>query len=171
MMPQINNISIRPLGKDEIHCLDDLLYAALFLPEGMEAPPHDIIKKPDIAVYIKDFGSKKDDYCLVADLNGKIIGGVWVRILADEIKGFGNIDPQTPEFAISLFKEYRKLGIGTELMSKMITYLKETDYEQTSLSVQKENYAVKMYTKCGFQIIRENEHDFIMVLKLKNNIN
>jgi len=28
-----------------------------------------------------------------------------------------------------------------------------------------------MDKKCGFQIIRENDHDFIMVLKLKNNTN
>ena len=162
-----NNISIRPLRKDEIYRLDDLLYESIFLPKGVEAFPRDIIKKPEISVYIKDFGSKKDDYCLVADLNGEIIGGVWVRILADDIKGFGNIDPQTPEFAISIFNEYRNQGIGTELMKKMIEYLKETGYEQASLSVQKENYAVKMYKKCGFQIISENEHDFIMILKLR----
>jgi len=127
-----------------------------------------VINIPKVRVYINDFGQKKDDYCLVADLNGQIIGAVWVRILADEIKGYGNVDDKTPEFAISLFKEYRKLGTGTLLMKKMISYLKGKDYKQTSLSVQKENYAAKMYKKLGFEIIGENDKDYLMLLKLRN---
>ncbi len=71
----------------------------------------------------------------------------------DEIKGFGNIDNETPEFAISLFKEYRNKGIGTDLMIKIINYLLEKGYKQTSLSVAKNNYALKLYKKLGFKII------------------
>ena len=100
-------------------------------------------------------------------MNGKIIGAVWVRILSGEIKGFGNIDNETPEFAISLFEEYRGKGIGTNLMRKMIEYLKSNEYKQTSLSVQKENYAANMYRKLGFEIVEENDEDYIMLLNLK----
>jgi len=110
---------------------------------------------------------KKDDYCLVAECKGKIIGAVWVRILSGDKKGYGYVDDETPEFAISLFKEYRNLGIGTLLMQQMIEHLKKQEYTQTSLSVQKENYAVKMYQKLGFEIISENKEDYLMVLKLK----
>ena len=105
---------------------------------------------------------------MVADLNGRIIGAVWVRILADEIKGYGYMDAQTPEFVISLFKEYRNRRIGTLLMQKMIDYLKEKGYAQTSLSVQKQNCAVKMYHKLGFEIFSENKDDYLMVLSLKS---
>ncbi len=107
----------------------------------------------------------------MADLNGQIIGAVWVRILAGEIKGYGNVDDKTPEFAIALFKEYRKEGIGTKLMKKMISYLTEKNYSQTSLNVQKENYAVRLYQKLGFEIIRENKGDYVMLLKLGNEKN
>jgi len=31
------------------------------------------------------------------------------------------------------------------------------------LSVQKENYAARMYLKLGFEIVSENREDFIMV--------
>ena len=43
----------------------------------------------------------------------------------------------------------------------------EQGYGQASLSVQKTNYAVRMYRKCGFEVVRENEEDYIMLLKLK----
>ena len=163
----MEEIIIREIRAEELDILDDLLYESIFQPEGCEPVSRDVIKKPEIKVYIDAFGSKKDDYCLVADLNGCIIGAVWVRVLAGEIKGYGNIDDQTPEFAISLFKEFRNKGIGTLLMQKMIEYLKEKGYARTSLSVQKQNYAVKMYQKLGFEIISENEEDYLMVLKLK----
>jgi ribosomal protein S18 acetylase RimI-like enzyme len=144
-----------------------LQYEAIFLPEGVEPPPRDIVEKPEINIYIKDFGTKKDDFGLLAMLNDKVAGGAWVRILAGEIKGYGNIDSETPEFAIALFKEYRNQGIGTVLMLKMIDYLKNKGYEQCSLAVQKANYAVKMYQKVGFEIVGEKEEEFLMVLKLR----
>jgi ribosomal protein S18 acetylase RimI-like enzyme len=82
------------------------------------------------------------------------------------MKGYGNIDNKTPEFAISLFKEYRDCGIGTQLMREMLARLKAKDYKQASLSVEKGNYAVKMYQKLGFKIIAENEADYIMRITL-----
>jgi len=45
--------------------------------------------------------------------------------------------------------------------------MKTKNYKRLSLSVQKENYAARMYKKLGFEIVRENEHDYIMVLDLK----
>jgi len=50
----------------------------------------------------------------------------------------------------------------------MISYLTEKGYNQTSLSVEKKNYAVSMYKNLGFEIIDENKEDYIMLLKLKN---
>jgi ribosomal protein S18 acetylase RimI-like enzyme len=76
------------------------------------------------------------------------------------------IDESTPEFAISLFKEYRNRGIGFQLMSAMIKYLRDSGYKQTSLNVKKENYAIKLYKKMGFEIIGEDNEDYLMLLKL-----
>ena len=39
-------------------------------------------------------------------------------------------------------------------------------YKQASLSVQKMNYAVRMYRKIGFEIIDENDEEYIMICKL-----
>ena len=76
------------------------------------------------------------------------------------------IDDTTPSLSISLLKEYRNLGIGTELMKQILLTLKERKYKQVSLSVQKINYAVSMYKKVGFEVVRENEEDYVMICKL-----
>ncbi|MDR2954286.1 MAG: GNAT family N-acetyltransferase [Prevotella sp.] len=159
-------ILIREIKEKDFPILEDLLYEAIFQPENKPLLPRKIIEEPEINVYINNFGSYTNDHCFVAEHDNKIIGAVWVRILAGEIKGFGNMDDNTPEFAISLYKEYRNKGIGSLLMNKMIEHLRKQGYKQTSLSVNKENYAVRMYTKLGFKIIHENEHDYLMVLYL-----
>lgn len=153
---------IRKLKEEEHSILDVFLYEAIFIPKGQVTPPKSIIKKPELQIYIKDFGTKKDDICFVAEVKGKIIGAVWVRIMDD----YGHIDNLTPSFAISLLKEYRGQGIGTKLMLTMLNELKIRGYKQASLAVQKENYAVKMYKNVGFEIAKENDEEYIMICKI-----
>ena len=43
------------------------MYEAIFIPEGFEPPPKDIIKEPDLQVYVDEFGSKTGDICFVAE--------------------------------------------------------------------------------------------------------
>jgi len=162
----MSDIVIRQIRACEFERLEDMLYEAIYQPNEQTPIPRSVLKVPEVYVYIKDFGKLKDDYCFVAELSEKIVGAVWVRILSGKPKGYGNIDDKTPEFAISLFKAYRNQGIGTQLMSKMIDHLRENGYAQTSLSVQKENYAVKLYKKLGFEIIDEHNDDYLMLLKL-----
>lgn len=155
------NYLIREIKKQEYNLLDDFLYEAIFIPEGVEVPSKEITNQPDLQIYIADFG-KQNDNCLVAECNGKIVGAVWTRIIND----YGHIDNETPSLAISLFKEYRSLGIGTALMNRMIELLKSKGYKRVSLSVRKENYAYNLYKKVGFEIIKENDENFIMVKQL-----
>ena len=138
------------------------MYEAIFVPKGMPAPPKSIINQPELQVYITDFGKKKDDIGLVAEVDKKVVGAVWVRIMDD----YGHIDNDTPSFAISLYKDYRGFGIGTDLMKEMLRILKERGYKQASLAVQKANYAVRMYQKTGFEIVDENGEEYIMLCRL-----
>lgn len=158
----MDNLNIRELKEDEHKILDNFLYEAIFIPKGTEKPPREIINNEELQVYVKDFGNYKDDNCMVAELNNKIIGACWTRIMND----YGHIDDDTPSFAISLYEEYRGNGIGTKLMETMLKLLRKKGYQKTSLAVQKNNYAVKLYKKVGFRIIDENEQEYIMVCDL-----
>lgn len=153
------NYIIREIQKHEYPLLNNFLYEAIYIPEGMEPPPKSIIASPELQVYVEHFGELKDDRGLVAEIDGKIVGAVWARIMND----YGHIDNATPSLAISLYKEYRGLGIGTAMMKDILHLLQAQGYKQVSLSVQKANYATKLYQKVGFEIIRENEEEYIMV--------
>jgi ribosomal protein S18 acetylase RimI-like enzyme len=159
-----DNTFIREIRPEEIRVLETFLYEAIFIPEGSPEPPRSIIENEDLQVYVRDFGKKPDDRCLVAEVDGKIVGAVWTRIMDD----YGHIDNQTPSMAISLYREYRNRGIGTQLMRRMLEKLKADGYKSVSLSVQKANYALQMYRKVGFTPISDHGDELLMVCPLKN---
>ena len=154
--------TIRKLRKYEYHLLKEFTYQAIFLKDENIHVPRIVLDDPKLKVYYEDFG-KPDDECLVVEVDNKIVGAVWTRILSGKVKGFGNIDEHTPEFGISLFKEYRGKGLGTKLMKSMLELLKQKGCNQTSLAVQKDNYAVKMYKNVGFSVFKESEKEYLMI--------
>ena len=157
-----NDVMIRKLMTEERPLLKDFLYEAIYIPEGVEAPPRDIVERPELRIYYDDFGTGPADHCLVAEADGRVVGAVWTRIMHD----YGYVDDETPSFAISLYKEYRGKGIGTALVRRMLELLKEQGYKKVSLAVQKANYAVRLYKHVGFETIDENAEEYIMVCRL-----
>ena len=153
------NVTIRTLRADETALLPVFLYEAIFLPEGVEPPPHSIVNQPELRVYYDDFGQSPHDRALCAEAGGKVIGMVWTRIMPD----YGHIDDGTPSFAIALFREYRGQGIGTRLMQEMLALLHAAGYQKASLSVQKENPAARLYRRLGFETIGETDEEYMMI--------
>jgi len=163
------NYIIRELKQTEIPILWDFTYEAIFQRDPENLIPRAVLEEPEIRVFYEDFG-KPGDLCFVAEAEGKLIGAVWTRILSGEVRGFGNIDPYTPEFAISVYGDYRGQGIGTALMEHMLGALRERGYTKTSLAVQKDNYAVRMYEAVGFSVLRETDEEYLMVCMLDETI-
>ena len=162
-----SDILIREIDKTEHNILEDFLYNAIFLLPDDEVPPREIIFEPEIYVYIDGYGENHGDCGVVAEQNGKIIGAAWTRI----IPAYGHIDDNTPELAISVLPEHRSAGIGTDMMTRLFDLLRERGYERTSLSVQKNNPAVRFYERLGYKITSEKldhvgNEDYIMLKEL-----
>jgi ribosomal protein S18 acetylase RimI-like enzyme len=163
----MNNLKIRQICPQEYPLLEDFLYHAIYLPPDAEPVSRDIIFDPEIYIYVKDFGGK-DDCGVVAEMDGKIVGSAWTRI----IPAYGHIDNQTPELAISVLPEWRGKEIGTQLMTYLFARLRERGYAKTSLSVQKDNSAVRFYLRLGYEISGERldhagHEDYLMIKNLQ----
>ena len=153
---------IREIKKEEYDLLNDFLYNAIYITDGVEPPPKSIINCPELQEYVFEFGKRKDDRALVAEVQGNVVGAIWVRIMND----YGHIDNDTPSLAMSVFQKYRGQGIGTSLLQQLLLVEKTSGYSKLSLSVQKNNYAVKMYKKAGFLVVDENSEEYIMTVNL-----
>ena len=152
------NIIIRPIKNNEIPLLTDFLYEAIFLTNNDPILPRTIIQEPILWRYINNFGKEKDDYCFVAQVDNYIVGVVWIRCM----QGFSHLADNIPELAMSIYPQYRNKGIGTSLLKDFLNFLRQKNYHQISLSVQKNNYAVNMYKKLGFKVISQNKSEYIM---------
>ena len=149
---------VRVIEPDDYPLLEEFLYQAVFVPEGAPPFPRSIVSKPEISIYIDGFGSKSD-FGFVAEQGTQVIGIAWART----IQAFGFVDDDTPELALSVLPGYRGQGIGTQLLTRLLGILNERGYERVSLSVQKENPAVKLYQRLGFRTVRETQDDYIML--------
>ena len=156
--------TIREMTVMEYPLLNEFLYKAIFIPDGIKPPPKNIIASPELQIYVDRFGASKADFALVAEVEQKIVGAVWVRIIHD----YGHIDDNTPSLAMSVLKAYRGMGIGTSLLTQMMSTEKAAGYAKLSLSVQKDNYAVKLYRKAGFIAVKETDEEYIMIVNLNS---
>ena len=68
----MKKICIREIRKSEYSELENFLYEAIFIPEGTLPPPREVIKNPELQVYIKNFGEEKADFCFVAEFEKKL---------------------------------------------------------------------------------------------------
>ena len=157
---------IREIEPSEHPQLEIFLYEAIYIPEGQKKVDKEIIRLPELWRYIKDFG-QKNDICLVAETDNKLIGAIWTRIYPAAERGYGYVDSETPELSMSVLKEYQQKGVGTRLLEKMLVKLTEYEFEQVSLSVDLQNYAVRLYQKFGFVISESDGKSAIMIKKLK----
>jgi len=150
---------------EEHHLLETFIYEAIFVPPGEQAPPREIIFEPDVFVYIKDFGTLPHDCCVVAEIDGQVVGTAWARVIG----AYGYIDDETPELAIAVLPQHRGQGIGTKLLEALFEQLRQRGCRQTSLAVQQANPAAKLYLRAGYRIVAEKEEEYLMIKNLEAN--
>ena len=160
-------MTIREIKNDELDFLADMLYMAIFIPEGHDPLPKDIIKDKSLAKYIDQWGKDNYDIALVAESDRQLIGAIWGRLFSEENQGYGFIDTTTPELSMAIHSEFRGKGIGTELMRTIVAAYQKLGVEFLSLSVDKANKASGLYKRLGFEIVEETKTAWTMKKAIK----
>lgn len=156
------DVVIREMKRQEYPLLEDFLWQAIDIPEGMDPPPRSILHTPALQVYLAGFGGNRSDQAFVAEIDGRVVGAAWARIMKD----YGHIDAHTPSLAISVWKEFRGRGIGSALVRALLESLKKSGYSRVSLSVQRANPARRMYERAGFRIFEQRGEEYLMIAHL-----
>jgi ribosomal protein S18 acetylase RimI-like enzyme len=152
---------IRPLALQDEPFLWEMLYHAVYVPEGHAPFPREIINEPKIRQYVEHWGMADDIGFIALDANIPV-GAVWLRKFTEENKGFGFIDSMTPEMCIALLPDYRGQGIGSALLNQLFEFARE-DYASISLSVSTDNPAYRLYERMGFGVVKQEGDSFTMV--------
>ncbi|WP_260871750.1 N-acetyltransferase [Bacillus sp. X1(2014)] len=162
----MNRYQIRYGVKEDEDFLWEMLYQAIFIPEGQPRPSKDILNEPNIAQSLKGWGRKGDLSLISTTSDQTPMGAVWVRLFDDTNKTYGYIDEKTPLLGMALLPNYRGKGIGTALLGKILTVIKEAGFSRVSLSVDPNNPALHLYQKFGFKKVGVDGSSWNMVLPL-----
>jgi ribosomal protein S18 acetylase RimI-like enzyme len=166
-MAQQLKYKIRSLTVADQPLLWEMLYLSLFVPEGNPPFERSILELPDISKYVRDWGRATDfGFVAVNENNQEPLGAIWLRLLAGEEKGYGFVDDFTPELGMAVFPKYRRRGIGTSLLARLLETAADS-YEQISLSVARENPALRLYERLGFEVVAEDGNSLTMLKRLK----
>jgi ribosomal protein S18 acetylase RimI-like enzyme len=163
----ISNFTFRRLDRTDEPFLWEMLYHALYVPEGQPPFPKETIYEPELAKYVDQWGRDSDSgYVVIDNMSLQPVGAAWTRLFKGANKGYGYVNDDTPELSIALLPEYRNIGIGTSLLNQLINDARDK-YPALSLSVSAGNPATRLYKRLGFEIVEENGASLTMRKQLR----
>ncbi|CAH2716940.1 hypothetical protein BACCIP111895_04128 [Neobacillus rhizosphaerae] len=164
-MKNLNTYKIRMGTVGDEPFLWEMLYQAIYIPEGEPRPSKDILTEPEIVNSLKGWGRKGDTALIAIGADNTPIGAVWVRLFDELNKTYGYYDRDTPLLGMALLPEYRGRGIGKALLMEMLRKTKEAGFGGISLSVDPNNPALYLYEKLGFKKIGVTGTSWDMLVK------
>lgn len=130
-----------------------MLYEAAWWRADTPRPPiEEALREPELVKLLRDWGQREGDTGVIAcDDENEAIGAAWYRLWSDNEHSYGYVSPKIPELAIAVHAEHRARGIGGELLNALLRNAAQNGIEQISLSVERDNPAIRLYESHGFQ--------------------
>jgi ribosomal protein S18 acetylase RimI-like enzyme len=148
---------IRQAGPQDVPFLKDMLRHAYYwrastVPESGEPP---------VQRYVERWG-RPGDTALIAIHEFQRVGAAWYRLFKEDDPGYGFIDEETPELSIAIVPSRRGTGLGSELLDALLDRARADGYDAISLSVEKDNPAVALYERHGFERVGDDDGAYTM---------
>jgi ribosomal protein S18 acetylase RimI-like enzyme len=156
---------LRPANAADAPFLTEMLVVAAFWrPDGPVGGPAEVLGRPELAHYVSGW-PKPGDSGVIAEAGGPV-GAAWLRQFSPTDRGFGFVDADTPELSIAVADGWRGRGVGAALLGELVAMAQAGGRTGISLSVERENYAWRLYERFGFEVVDEVGGSFTMLLRL-----
>jgi GNAT superfamily N-acetyltransferase len=143
---------IRPLSVADEPILWEMLYHALQRAEDEAAPSREIVRRPEFARYVEEWGRPGDAGFVAHDAqHNELLGAVWFR---------APIGDATPELAFAVKPGHRKHGIGAALLTQWVKA--NPEQSEISLRVGPDSPAARLYERFGFKITQQSDKSVTM---------
>ena len=147
--------------------LSALAIAADWRPGACPRPPQAVLGSAELARYLPDLTTGADR-ALIADVGaGRSVGAAWWRFFDDSRPGYGFVSADVPEVSVGVVEQFRGQGVGTSLLGGLIALAVEQGVPALSLSVERDNEAMVLYSRLGFVRVGRNGGADTMLLTLR----
>jgi GNAT superfamily N-acetyltransferase len=127
-----------------------LALAADWRAESRVRSVAEVLADPSVAHYAAGWSRTGDEGIIAQDADASPVGAAWWRFFTSDAPGYGFVDSDVPEVSIAVLPEHRGQGVGGLLMRQLIKLAQETALSGLSLSVERDNFAMKLYQALAF---------------------
>lgn len=155
----------REATRDDAGFLADMLVVAVdWSPESKKSRRR-VVPAPDTAHYIAGW-PRPDDLGVVAEVDGERVGAAWLRFFTADDPGYGFVAADVPELTIGVVAAWRGRGVGRALLRAVEDRTRTAGVERISLSVERKNFAQRLYLAEGYRIVGEGSPESDTMVKV-----
>ena len=147
---------IRRGGRGDVPFMKDMLRHAYYWRWGDPATADLPTSR-----YVDKWG-RPGDAAMIALDDGVAVGAAWYRLFSRSAPGYGFVDESVPELTIAVVPSRRGRGFGDELLGGLLDRARQEGYSALSLSVEKDNPALRLYERFGFEPVGEVGDSVVM---------
>ena len=92
-------------------------------------------------------------------------GATWLRFLPAAEPGYGFVAEDVPELSIGVAASWRGRGLGRALLRAVAEQARGQGISRISLSVERKNYAQRLYLSEGYRIVDSSDKDADTMIK------
>lgn len=145
-------IEIRAVTTDDLSFLWEMSWQAAAVNDEVRAMGRDAaLAMPSIRKYLDGWGRPGDAGVIAISADGRPLGATWYRLFPVENPAYGFVAPDIPELGIGVVADERGKGVGRALLDALLTRAREDGYRAVSLSVDRQNPALRLYKRAGFR--------------------
>jgi GNAT superfamily N-acetyltransferase len=156
----------RATAEDGPFLADMLVEAANWAADWKKKSRRRVLSAPATAHYVAAW-PRDSDLGVIAEADGVPVGAAWIRFLPAAHPGYGFVAPDVPELTIGVAGNWRGRGVGRALLRALAGQARSAGIRQISLSVERKNFAQKLYLAEGYRVVdSSNVHSDTMVKDL-----
>ncbi len=160
------NIRLRKSKPSDIQFMREMLYEAVFWRPNPNKPSfEDGLADPGVSNALVDWGERAGDTAVIVLVDSIPAGAAWYRFYSDDNSIRGYINETIPAIVIAVHENYRRQGIGEKMVDWLLDHATKHHIQALSLMVSKDNHAIKLYRKCGFQEYADKGASWLMLQK------
>jgi GNAT superfamily N-acetyltransferase len=149
--------TIRPAQAGDAGFLTDMLLAATnWSPQWPERTRRQVLASPTTAHYVAGW-PRAGDLGVIAEADGQPAGATWLRFLPESDPGYGFVAADVPELTIGVTAAWRGRGLGRALLRAVSEQARAAGISRISLSVERKNFAQKLYESEGFRVVDSSD--------------